>query len=457
MKILLKDIVERFPEFQIRNYSDDAYFLGFNHDSREIVGGELYIPIRGEKFDGHDFILDALNSGANMSLCEKESASKISNTTKPLILVDSIEEGLQKIINYSISSITAPIVAISGSTGKTTTKQMLVTILSTSGRVLSSDHSNTVWGNAGLLGRYKDEKFIVLEFAMDKKGEIAWHCNSFDPDLGILLNVGYVHAEKLGSIDNIYEEKKNLADYLSRSGKPLILNIDDERLAKIQDDFKSELITFGSNENAQYKIYDVTVNRCGTDFNFGHSNSWHTVHINAFGHDLVYNALSAIIAANKLGVNMDDCIKGIANFEPNSGRFEIIDIGIDKVVVNDAYNANPQSMEMSLSTFNQLYEKGVCHRIAILGDMKELGDIAIEKHKWLGELVKDYQFEEVYYIGDMFEDFGFGEKIDSSDEMAALLNHRLSTLKDKKVAILLKGSNSLGLHRIPDYLKKLGY
>lgn len=456
MKIQLKDIISRYPEFQIRNYKEDAYFEGFNHDSREIKGGELYIPIVGEKFDGHDFILDALEKGANMSICEKGSVSKVESATKPIILVDSIQEGLQKIINFSISSITVPIVAIAGSTGKTTTKQMLVKILETNGEVLSSDHFNTVWGNAVLLGKYTDENYIVLEFAIDKEGEMSWHCNSFDPDLGIILNIGYVHAEKLGSIEKIYEEKKNLADYLNRSGKPLILNIDDERLVKIKEDFKSELITFGMNDSADYKLYDTSVNKMGTDFNFGHDNSWYSVHINTYGSDLVYNALASIIAANKLGVNMDDCIKGIANFEPNSGRFEITNIGIDKILVNDAYNANPQSMGMALATFNKLYEQGQCHRIVVLGDMRELGYIAEEKHKWLGEIVKGYKFDEVYYIGDMFGSFGIGEKVESADEMAALLNHRLETLKDKKVAILLKGSNSLNIHRIPDYLKKLG-
>jgi len=204
-----------------------------------------------------------------MSICEKDSSQKIEGVSKPIIIVDSIEEGLQKIVNYSISDISAPIIAITGSTGKTTTKQMLAAILGFKNSVLYADHFNTVWGNAMLLSRYENEDYVILECAMDRKGEIAWHANTFDPDIGIILNIGHVHAEKLGGIDEIYQEKKNLADYLDRSGKPLIINVDDERLNQLKDTFKSELLTYGKSEDVMFKIYDISVEESGTDFNFG--------------------------------------------------------------------------------------------------------------------------------------------------------------------------------------------
>ncbi len=103
MKIYLKDIKERYPEFEIRNYDEESFFVGFNHDSRCLLENEIYVPIKGERFDGHDFIVEALDKGASMSICEKNSIEKISNVSKPVILVDSIEEGLQKIVNFAIS------------------------------------------------------------------------------------------------------------------------------------------------------------------------------------------------------------------------------------------------------------------------------------------------------------------------------------------------------------------
>ena len=457
MKVFLKDIVERFPEFEVLNYNENAFFTRFNHDSRDIKQNDLFVPLVGDRFDGHDFINEALGKGASISLCENSKYSSLSETDKPIILVDSIQEGLEKIINYSISPITAPIVAITGSTGKTTTKQMLVTILQSQMNVLFSDSFNTVWGNAILLSDYYNEDVVVLEYGMDRKGEIAWHCNSFDPDLGILLNIGHVHAEMLGGIENVYKEKKNLADYLDRCGKPLVLNIDDEWLVKINDDYKSELITVGKNSEAMFRFQNVDVSPEGTKFELMFEDETYSVHVNVFGEDLAYNAVSAIAAAYRLGIPVEDAVNAISAFQPNNGRFEATELRRNVIMVNDAYNANPTSMRMSLKTFDRLYPSSLYHRIVILGDMKELGDVSESMHIQLGEFVKGFNFEQVFYIGNYFSQFNTGEEIDSPDEMAAGLVDILDEKKGQKVAILLKGSHGIGLYNIPDYLSKLGF
>ena len=458
MKIYLKEIKERYPEFEFRNYDEDAFFTGFSHDSRSIKEGDFYIPIVGEKFDGHDFIEDAIANGAAMAFCENAQFNKLGELNRPLILVDSIEEGLEKVLNYALSPITAPVVAITGSTGKTTTKGMLINILKSEKKVLHSEKTNTVWGNAALLSQYKDEDVIVLECAMDRKGEISWHVNSVDPDIGILLNIGHVHAEKVGDIESIYQEKKNLADYMEKTGKPLILNIDDERLVRIKDGYNkdSQLITFGRHTDANYQISDIKVDLSGTHFVFKYYDNTVPVNLEVYGEGYVYNAMAAIIAANLLGVSMDNCVKMVELFENVNGRFERLQYGENVSIVNDAYNANPTSMEMSLKTFNELYPSSEYHRIVVLGDMKELGSVSEQKHREIGELVKQYSFDEIYYVGEMFESFCVGEKLESADEVAAMLNNKLPTLKNRKVAILLKSSNSIKLYQVPDFLKKLG-
>lgn len=459
MNIALKDIKKRFPEFQIINYEPASYFVGFSHDSRTIKENEIYIPIVGENFDGHDFILDAFENGASVAMCEEEKYEEDEmNVDRPIILVNDIEEGLTKVLNFAISYITSPVVAITGSTGKTTTKEMLVTILKKQMKVLHGHKSNTVWGNAVVLSKYDEHDVVVLECAMDRKGEIAWHVNSVDPDLGILLNVGYVHGEKLGGIEEIYKEKKDLADYMERTGKPLVLNIDDERLVKIKDSYseEAELITFGKSKDADYQLSNIKVDDLGTHFSFNYSENTMDVHLKVFGEGYVYNAMAAIIAANRLGVEIDNCVTGIELYENSNARFEILEYKNNVIIVNDAYNANPTSMDMSLKTFNRLYGSSDYHKIVVLGDMRELGEISGTKHTELGEKVRAYDIDDVYYVGDMYEKFAYGEYLESADEVAAMLNVKLESLGERKVAILLKGSHSIRLYLVPDFLKKLG-
>jgi UDP-N-acetylmuramoyl-tripeptide--D-alanyl-D-alanine ligase len=457
MEIYLKDIKERFPEFEIRNYDEEVFFTAFSHDSRTIRNGEIFIPIVGERFDGHDFIVQALSDGASMAICEAKKSLLVKDAIKPVILVDSIQEGLQKLMSLYISRIDAPVVGITGSVGKTTTRKILSTILSSNGSVLSAEGSNinTVWGNAVLFSRYTDEKYIVLECGMDHPGEIAWHMNSEDPDLGILLNVGCVHAEAFGSIEGVYEEKKNMVDYLDKMGRPLILNIDDERLQRIVPLYKSKLVTYGYSSDADFRIESSVLNQDGIDFKFVHKGDSYSGHLKAYGEKLVYNVIAAIATAAELGMSIEDALNALDDFEPESGRFEIITLRNGDVIINDAYNANPISMKMSLQTFDKLYPKEAFHRIVVLGDMKELGEISPEKHNELGKLVESMRFEEIYYIGEYFKDFDVGEELQTITEAAGMIKEVIDHNRDKKIAILCKGSHSTGIYEIPNLVRNL--
>jgi len=281
----------------------------------------------------------------------------------------------------------------------------------------------------------------------------AWHMNSVNPDLGILLNVGYVHAENLGSIENVYEEKKDMADYLNKTGKPLILNIDDDRLVRIAKTYTAKLITFGKKESADYKIFESRVSKDGLFVRFTYQGKVYEFTLKAFGEGLAYNAIASIAAAHELGMNLDDCVLNIKNYVSEKGRFEIIDLKEGNIIVNDAYNANPVSMDMSIKTFEKLYPTDEYYRIVVLGDMKELGDVSAEKHKELGELTKTLNFNEVYFLGDYFKDFNCGVEVKSIEEVVDILKEKISQA-DQKVAILCKGSHSTGLYEVPELLQR---
>jgi UDP-N-acetylmuramoyl-tripeptide--D-alanyl-D-alanine ligase len=195
-------------------------------------------------------------------------------------------------------------------------------------------------------------------------------------------------------------------------------------------------------------LIDSSVSRDGTEFTFRHEDQQYTVKIKAYGKELAYNALAAIALADLLSVNIEDSIKAIEDYSGFSGRFEINDMNNGLTIVNDAYNANPTSMKMSIETFSEIFNKDEYRRIVILGDMKELGEVTSQKHKELGELVQKKNFDDVYYIGDYYSDFGIGTKLINWEQAKELIENLEKG--DKDLAILLKASHSIGLYNIVD-------
>ena len=445
MKVSLSEIRDNIPEFEILNF-DDLSITGVSYDTRTIEHGDIYFPIKGENFDGHEFISEAFENGAVASLCDSIHVGEFVDLQKPLIVVDNIEEGLEKIVNVLFSDILAPRIAITGSTGKTTTREMLVKILKDRGSVLSTDSNiNTLWGNAKLLSKYTDEEYIVLEMGMDRTGEIGWQCRALEPDLGVILNIGYVHAENVGGIENVFNAKKDLADYLHRSGKPLVLNSDDEWLQKIEKNYTYQLLTYGI-ESTDFKLVDSQVSIDGTNFIFVYNGIEYNCKIQAYGKGLAYNALAAISISELLGIDVRDSIKSLEDYNGFSGRFEIKNWKENVKIVNDAYNANPTSMKMSIETFNDIFPEDKYERILFLGDMKELGDVSSEQHSLIGELVNSKGFDKIYYIGDFYNDFGVGERLNNWKDAKIIVDNLNPKTKD--ISVLLKASHSIGLYNI---------
>jgi len=446
MRIYLKEVRERYPEFEILNYDENLYFEDFNHDSRVEVKNSLFIPIIGEKFNGHDFIKDAFENGSVVSLYQKDMDTPSKEFKKPIIVVEDIQQGLGKILRLMRGKIDVPVIAITGSTGKTTTREMIAEILSERGRVLRSDRNfNTLWGNAQVLAKYDNHDFIVLEFGMDTKGEIKSQCDSLLPDIGILLNVGYVHALSLGGIDNVYLEKKQLAEYLISNKKPVLINIDDPRLSKITNP-NDNLITFGKTKEANYFIKDISIDESGTYFTFLFNNQEYRVKLKIFGKGYAYNGISSIALAHQMGLTIEECIEALEEFNGFGGRFELSTINKDTIIINDAYNANPTSMEMALETYNSIWGKSERRKIVVLGDMKELGEVTEVKHRELGEYLANMNIDSIYYIGEYYKYLGIGTNCNSLDDIYEKIKFEID--KYPKAVVLFKASNSLGLESI---------
>lgn len=455
MEIFLKDIKKEIPSIEILNYDENISFSKFSHDTRELEKNSLYIPIVGDNSDGHRYIKEAIQKGSSVSLCDKSKMNSIEGVSSPIILTENVLETLGEIINLYVEDIkkSAKILAITGSTGKTTTREMLSAVLSEKGRVLHSDKNfNTLWGNAELLDDYNDERDIVLEFGMDKEGEIKAQCDAISPDAGILLNVGLVHAEALGSIENIFKEKKSLADCLDENNGFLVLNIDDERLKIVKETFHGTLMTFGMNDEADVKIKDTKISLDGTDLIISFKGEEHNLHLKVLGKDYAYNACAAFCAGVEMGLSVSEIIHGLEKYEGFGGRFQVLEVDGNVSIVNDAYNANPTSMKMSIETFDDLYWKQDIEKILILGDMRELGQYAEEEHRKIGKLVKDLGFDDshVYYLGEYFEYFNYGNRLNSFEDAVHLIDRFVH--EKRKSIFLIKGSHGTELYKIAELI-----
>lgn len=448
MRITLEEIRITYPDLEIQNYNEDIYFENINHDSRINLPNALFVPIVGEKFDGHDFIKNAFNNGCTVSLVQRDHIEELAESKEPLIIVEDILEGLSLIVRLIRSKITSPVIAITGSTGKTTTREMLSTVLSTKGEVLSSDRNfNTLWGNAQILCTYSNQEYVVLEFGMDRKGEIMEQCIAIEPDMGILLNVGYVHAMQLGGIEKVYLAKRELAEYLAKENKPTFFNVDDEWLKRIPELKNSNLRSFSIKNDAFVKGENISVTPNGTSFDLLFDNQKFTVKLSILGEGYVYNALGAFLVSNLLKFTPEEFVNAVEKYQGFKGRFELIEINERVTFINDAYNANPTSMKMSLETFDRIWGNvNDVKKILVLGDMKELGDVTQNKHRELGEFVSEMEVDHVFYIGEYYEDFGYGERVDNVDQLYEKILERISD--GKKYVVLFKASNSIGLQDV---------
>jgi len=444
MKIFLREIKKRYPSFQIIDFYEDIFFENINHDSRVVLSNYLFVPIIGENFDGHDFISDAFENGCVVTLMSKDHYDN-QHYKGPIILVDDIMQGLSDILKIVREKIPVPIIAITGSTGKTTTREMLSTILSSKGKVLKSDRNfNTLWGNAQILCQYNNEDFVVLEFGMDRKGEIKEQCDAMTPDAGILLNVGHAHAMQLGGIENVYLAEKESADYLISNRKPTFINIDDERLRRIQNE--GEVKTYGFSKEAEIWASDIKVSENGTFFNVHFEREVIEGSIGVLGKGYVYNALAVLAISMYLGIKLIDSVNALKQYSGFKGRFEILKKSERLVLINDAYNANPTSMDMSLKTFNEIWgSSNQYKKILVLGDMKELGEVTERMHMELGKIVSKMNVEKIYYVGDYFDFFSQGEHFNSLEDLYLRLQ---DDIKRSKTVILFKASNSVGLQSV---------
>jgi len=365
----------------------------FVTDSREIKSGDFYVPLVGEKFDGHDFINEAFSKGAVACFSIKDV--NVPNG-KVLIKVSDTLKAYQDVAKAYRSEAQVPLVAITGSVGKTTTKDMISAVLAEHYNVLKTEGNlNNFIGLPKTLLNYKDQEIIVLEMGMNHFNEISVLSDIAKPNIAVLTNIGHSHIGNLGSRENILKAKMEILEGMNDDGV-IVVNNDDIYLSTIKDKVKQKVITYGINNDSDYMAYDVVMNDSYTTFKINDDGKIYNVKINLPGEHLVYNALAAWAVGKLNNVSSDEIIKGLETFKMSKLRMDVREINNVKII-NDTYNANPESMKAALTTLSKMNGN---RKIAILADMLELGERSNNIHFELGRCINDLEIDYLFTYGE---------------------------------------------------------
>ena len=455
----------RFNQQFISSVIPEAQFLGsmiqeftsVSVDSRQTKKGELFVAIKGSQLDGHDFIAEAIKNGAISIMIDADKEATIKKLDKKLlkdlfvIIVPDTNQAVTDLATTWRSHFDIPVIGITGSLGKTTTKEMIANILRLDGRkfIASRGNQNTTLGVALNVLRLRPEhKVAVLEMGVSKRGEMSQMADLARPTIGVITSIGHSHMEGLGSLSDIANEKRNIFKFFKEDNIGII-NGDQSILAQIA--YRHPMIRFGSKTTNQIQARKIQSNNTTTNFVLKLYKERHPIVLDTNHTGRVLNALASAAAGYLLNIPTETITKGIQEPLIIEGRFESTQLKADKgILINDAYNASPESMKAALLAFEKVESKG--QKIAVLGDMLELGVNSPFWHRQLGRFLRKVpSLHHVILVGDLVkwtkETVPVGitfEHVPTWKEATESLKKRL----DREAAILVKGSNGMNLKNL---------
>ena len=374
-------------------------FEGVSTDTRTLKAGQLFFAIRGPRFDAHDFLERAVDGGAAGLVVEHGRApSAEAGAERVVLAVADTTRALGRLAAGHRAGFDGPLVAITGSNGKTTTKEMCAAILARGRPCLKNrGNLNNEFGlPLTLLEREPEHAAIVVEIGMNHRGEIAPLARIARPSVGVITNVGTAHIEFLGSQEEIALEKGDLVASLEADATA-VLNADDARVSAQAARTAARVVTFGCEAAADWRAEDVRRSEDGFAFALAGPPGRCAVRVAGLGEPTLLNALAAAAAAHAAGAGLDEIAEGLARHRPVAGRMERIPLPGGAVVVNDSYNANPQSTEAALRSLAEL--RGTARGVVVLGDMGELGEAAEDAHAEAGRRVAELRLDQLVALG----------------------------------------------------------
>ncbi|MBU1044872.1 MAG: UDP-N-acetylmuramoyl-tripeptide--D-alanyl-D-alanine ligase [Candidatus Omnitrophica bacterium] len=455
----IQEIIDICKGILINQNADNSVIVqGVSIDSRTIKTNDLFIAVRGDNFDGHDYLVCAIEKGAAAVIVESLWAEKnediLSKLNSPIIAVENTIAALAYLAKQHRKKFSLPVIAVTGSNGKTTTKEMIACVLEAKYKVLKSKASfnNHIGVPLTLLELDSSHQVAVIEIGMNHKGEIRGLAAIACPDIAVITNAANAHLEFFNSISDIIEAKCELLESLSTKSFAII-NADCKPLYARAHDFCIDLRGFGIKSVCAYQGSNIVTHSDGIAFTV---NGKYTFRLNVLGEHNVYNALAAIAIAQNFEIDYNQIREQLAKFKPVSLRMQIIKFpGAD--IIADCYNANPDSTMAAINTLRAIQSKA--KKIFVFGDMLELGKFSNQAHQQIGKLVAESSISKLITVGEKSQLAAVGateQGMNKQDvyqcqnvEQAAAVLKKIISQDD---VILLKGSRGMHLEKIIDFL-----
>lgn len=455
----IREILEAVDGKLLGEFSDlDLTVKHVFTDSRNPDPGALFIPLVGERFDGHAFLNEALEGGAAGCFTQRERESYLPG--KFYIKVGSTQKALRDLARHYKQKFRIPFVAVTGSVGKTTTKDMVAAVLGERFKVLKTEgnFNNEVGLPLTLLRLNSNHEICVVEMGMNHFGEIEYLSSIVEPDVAVITNIGDSHIENLGSRENILKAKCEIFSHMDPKKGYVILNGDDPLLEPLRASLPFQSVLVGTAEGLDYRATGVESDgeksvRCHVRT----PRSWFDVEIPALGNHMLYPTLTAAAVAEHFGMTGGEIARGVLRFAPTKMRMNILKRGDGITILNDAYNANPQSMRAAVEV---LSKSGGDYKIAVLGDMFELGPFAPTLHAGVGAYLGKAGIDCLVAVGELARHIYDAAKdamvpqvywCETKEEAKPIL----AELVKPNSTILVKASRGMAFEELVDDLKRI--
>jgi len=461
-EIAVKELVSALGARQISG-SPNELVRGLSTDSRKMVPGHIFLALRGERYDGHNFLAQAVDAGAAGVITEPNIAipEELQTNNLVVIAVPSTLKALGDLALWWRRQWGGRVIAITGSNGKSTTKEMAASILSLKANTAKSpgNFNNLIGLPLAILSLEEDDKMAVLEMGMNRPGEIARLTQIAEPDIGLITNVARAHLEGLDDLNGVVKAKGELLKAMNRDSSA-ILNGDNEFSARLASTFQGPTVTFGLGKTNQVRAGNIRrIGDCTQTFTIYADSEPVQVRINLPGIHNVFNALGGAAIARCLSISKELIARGLEGFRPLKGRFQIIDLKRGIKIIDDTYNSNPSSLKAALQTIRELRVKDQ-GLVVGLGEMMELGKEASRCHFDAGQLIAGMGARYLVVMGEHGHQVIEGACKGGIDTRQTYLATNHAEMSDAIAGntregdiVFLKGSRKVALDKVVEVIK----